>query len=154
MDEILSHVLWAVLQILDHQAEKLTAWWPDCIQDMSFHNSENQPQRHGNRWTLGLKVQFSSVTHLCPTLCDPMNRSTPGLPLHHQMPETTQTHVHWVGDAIQPSHPLLSPSPPTLNLCQHQSLFKWVSSSHQVAKVLEFQLQHPSFQWTARTDLL
>ena len=87
-------------------------------------------------------------------LCDPMNRSTPGLPVHHQLPGSTQTHVHWVGDAIQPSHPLLSPSPPALNLSQHQGLFKWVSSSHEVAKVLEFQLQHQSFQWTPRTDLL
>ena len=101
-----------------------------------------------------LLLQFSSVTQSCPTLCDPMNRSTPGLPVHHQLPEFTQTHVHWVGDAIQPSHPLSSPSPPALNLSQHQSLFKWVSSSHQVAKVLEFQIQHQSFQWTPRTDFL
>ena len=96
-------------------------------------------------------VQFS---HLCPTLCDLMNRSTPGLSVHHQLPEFTQTHVHWVSDAIQPSHPLSSPSPPTYNLSQHQGLFKWVSSSHQVAKVLELQLQHQSFQWIFRTDLL
>ena len=88
------------------------------------------------------KVQFSSVAQLCPTLCDPMNYSTPGLPVHHQLPEFTQTHIHWVSDAIQPSHPLSSPSPPALNLSQRQGLFKWVSSSHQVAKVLEFQLQH------------
>ena len=80
-------------------------------------------------------VQFSSVVQSCPTLCDPMNCSTPGLPVHHQLPESTQIHVHWVGDAIQPSHPLSSPSPPVLNLSQHQGLFKWVSSSHQVAKV-------------------
>ena len=89
--------------------------------------------------------QFSSVAQSCPTLCGPMNCSTPGLPVHHQPPESTQTHVYWVGDAIQPSHPLLSPSPPALNLSQHQGLFKWVSSSHQVAKVLDFQLQHQSF---------
>ena len=81
-------------------------------------------------------IQFSSVAQSCPILFDPMNRSTPGLPVHHQLPESTQTHVHWVGDAIQPSHPLSSPSPPALNLSQHQCLFKWVSSSHQVAKVL------------------
>ena len=99
-------------------------------------------------------VQFSSVTQLCPTLCNPMNCSTPGLPVYHQHLEFTQTHVHRVGDAIQPSHPLPSPSPPALNLSQHQGLFKWVSSSHQVAKVLEFQLQHQSFQWIFRTDLL
>ena len=78
----------------------------------------------------------------------PMNRSTPGLPGHHQFSEFTQTHVHQVSDAIQPSHPLSSTSPPTLNLSQHQGLFKWVRSSHHVAKVLEFQLQHQSFQWT------
>ena len=96
---------------------------------------------------------FSSVSQSCPTLCDPMNCSMPGLPVHHQLPESTQTHVHWVDDAIQPPHPLLSPSLPTLNLSQHQGFFKWISSSHQVAKVLEFQLQHQSFQWTPRTDL-
>ena len=99
-------------------------------------------------------VQLSSVAQLYPTLWDPMNRSTPGLPLHHQLPEFTQTHVHWVGDAIQPSPPLSSPSPPALNLSQHQGLFQRVNSSRQVAKVLEFQLQHQSFQWTPRTDLL
>ena len=99
-------------------------------------------------------IQFSSVTQSCQTLCDPMNCSMPGLPVHHQLLEFTQTHVHWVGDAIQPSHPLSSPSPPAPNPSQHQGLFQWVSSSHQVAKVLEFQLQHQSFQWTPRTDLL
>ena len=80
---------------------------------------------------------FSSVTQLCLTLWKPIDCSTPGLPVHHQFPEFTQTHVHQVGDAIQPSHPLSSPSPPALNLSQHQGLFKWVSSSHQVARVLE-----------------
>ena len=97
---------------------------------------------------------ISSIAQSCPTLCDPMNCSIPGLPVHHQLPEFTQTHVHWVSDAIQPSHPLSSPSPPALNFSQHQGLFKWVSSLHQVAKVLEFQLQHQSLQWTPRTDLL
>ena len=81
-------------------------------------------------------VQFSRKS--CPTLCDPMNRSMPGLPVHNQLPESTKTHVHWVGHAIQPSDTLLSPSPPALNLSQHQGLFKWVSSSHQGAKVLDF----------------
>ena len=84
----------------------------------------------------------------------PHDHSTPGLPVHHQLLEFTQTHVHWVGDAIQASHPLLSPTPPALNLSQHQGFFKWVSSSHQVAKVLEFQLQHQSLQWTLKADLL
>ena len=100
------------------------------------------------------KIQFSSVTQSCPTLCDPMNRSTSGLPVHHQLPESTHTHVHRVDNTIQPSHSLLSPSPPALNLSQHQGLFRWVSSLHQVAKVLEFQLQCQSFQWTPRIDLL
>ena len=90
-------------------------------------------------------VQFSSVAQSCLTLCDPMNCSTPGLPVHHQLPEFTQTHIHRVGDAIHPSHPLSSPSP-VFNLSQHQGLFQWVRSLHQVAKVLEFQLQHQSVQ--------
>ena len=99
------------------------------------------------------RLRHSSVTQSCPTLCDAMDLSTPGLPVHHQLLESTQTHVHWVGDAIQWSHPLSSPSVPAFNPFQHQGLF-WVSSSHQVAKVLEFQLQHQFFRWTLRTDLL
>ena len=91
-------------------------------------------------------VQFSSVAQSCPTLCDPMNRNMPGLPVHHQLPELTQTHVHWVGDTIQPSHPLSSPSHPDPNPSQNQGLFQWFNSLHEVAKVLEFQLQHHSFQ--------
>ena len=89
--------------------------------------------------------QYSSVAQLCPTLCDPMNDSTPGFPLHHQLSESTQNHVCRVDGAIQPSHPLLSPCLPGFNLSQHQGLFQRVSSSYQVAKVLEFQLQHQSF---------
>ena len=84
---------------------------------------------------------ISSVAQSCPTLCDPMNCSTPGLPVYNQLPDFTQTHVHQVSDAIQPSHPLLTPSPPAPNPSRHQGLFQWVSSSHQVTKVLEFQLQ-------------
>ena len=115
--------------------------------------------RSGNFQELGhCPLSLFSLVQLscssCLTLCDPMNHSTPGLPVHHQLPEFTQTHVHWVGDAIQPSHPLLSPSPPAPNTSQHQGLFQWVNSSHQVARVLEFQLQHQSFQWTPRTDVL
>ena len=93
-----------------------------------------------------VSIQFGSVTQSCSTLCDPMDCSTPGFPVHHQLPEFTQTHVHWNSDAIQPSHPLSSPSPPAFNLSQHQGLFQWVSSLHQVANVLEFQLPHQSFQ--------
>ena len=99
-------------------------------------------------------VQFNSVAQSCPTLCNPMNRSTPVLPVHYQLPESTQTNVHWVGYAIQPSHPLSSPSPPALSLSQHHGLLKWLSSSHQVAKVLEFQLQRQPFQRNPRADLL
>ena len=89
----------------------------------------------------GTGSDFSSVQSLsCVWPCDPMNRSTPGLPVHHQLPEFTQTHVHWVGDAIQLSHPLSPPSPPAPNPSWHQSLFQWVNSLHEVAKVLEFQL--------------
>ena len=94
-----------------------------------------------------MDFQFSSVTQLCPTLCDPMDWSTPGFPVHHQLLELTQAHVHHVSDVIQLSHPLPSPSPPAFNLSQHQGLFQWVSSSHQVPKVLDHkrQLQHQSF---------
>ena len=99
-------------------------------------------------------AQFSSVTQLCPTLYDPMDCSTPGFLVRYQLLEPAQTHVHWVGDVIQPSHPLSSPSPPAFNLSQHQGLSQWVSFSHQVAKVLELQLQHQSFQWIFRTDFL
>ena len=109
---------------------------------------------HRWKWTLCVHAFFSSVAQSCPTLCNPMDCSTPGLPVHRQLQELTQTHVHWVGDAIQPSHPLSSPSPPAFDLSQHQGLFKWVSSSHQIAKVLEFQLQRQSFQWIFRTDFL
>ena len=84
----------------------------------------------------------------------PWTAARPGLPVHHQLPEFTQTHVRWVGDAIQPSHPLLSSSPPSFNLSQHQGLFQWDSSLHQVAEMLEFQLQHQSFQWIFRTNFL
>ena len=96
--------------------------------------------------------QFSSVAQSCLTLCNPMDCSTPGLPVHHQLPEFT--HVHWVNDSIQSSQPLSSPSSPTISLSQHQGLLEWVSSSHQMAKVLEFQPQHQSFQWIFRTDFL
>ena len=92
-----------------------------------------------------LKHQFSSVAQLCLILCDPMDCRIPGFPVHHQLLEFTQTHVHWVCDAKQPSHPLSSLFPRTFNLSQHQGLFKWLSSSHQVAKVLEFHLPHQSF---------
>ena len=103
---------------------------------------------------VSFSVQFSSVSQSCLTLCNPMNHNTPGLPVHHQLLEFTQTHVHWVGDAIQPSHPLSSPSPSAPSPSQHKGLFQWVNSSHEVARVLEFQLQPHSFQRNPRADLL
>ena len=99
------------------------------------------------------RLQFSSVAQSCPTLCNPMDCSTPGFPVRHQLLKLAQTHVHWVSDAIKQSHPLLTPSP-AFSLSQHQGIFQVVSSLHQVAKVLEFQLQHQSFQCIFRTDFL
>ena len=95
-----------------------------------------------------------SIAQLCPTLCDPVDCSTPGFLILHYLPEPAQIRVHWVSDAIQPSHPRSPPSPPPFNLSQHQGLFQWVSSVHQVAKVLELQGQHKSFQWIFRVDFL
>ena len=105
-------------------------------------------------WSSVCLLSVSSVAQSCLTLCDPMDYSTPGLPDYHQLPEFTQTHVHWVGDAIQPSHPLSSPSPPAFSFSQHQGFFQWVNSLHQVAKLLEFQLQPQSFPWIFTTDFL
>ena len=112
------------------------------LYQLSYHGSPSSVQSLSRFW-----VAFLS-------LCNPMDCSTPGLPVHHQLPEFTQTHADWVGDAIQPSHPLSSPSSPAPNPSQHQGLFQWVGSLHQVAKVLEFQLQHQSLQWIVRTDFL
>ena len=99
-----------------------------------------------------MSVQFSSVTQTCRTLYDPMGHRRPGFPVYHQLPELAQIHVHWVSDAIQPSHPQSSPSPPAFNLSQHQGLFQWISSSHQVAKVLELQLSiSPSNEYSGLT---
>ena len=111
-----------------------------CESHKVGHDLVTEQQLSIRKICLECSVQFGSVTQSCPTLCDPMDRSTPGLPVHHQLPEFTQTHIHRVGDAIQLSHPLSSPSPPAPNPSQHQSLFQWVNSSHEVAKVLEFQL--------------
>ena len=118
--------------------QRLTKSW--FFQETVKTNFCQGKPKQTNKTKTTESVQFSSVAQSCPTLCDPMNRSTPGLPVHHQLPEFTQTHIHRVSDAIQPSHPLSSPSPPAPNPSQHQSLFQWVNSSHEVAKVLEFQL--------------
>ena len=112
---------------------------PGGLQSMGSQRIGHDLPTEKEQHAYTLKV-VSSVTQSCLILCDPMNRSTPGLPVHHQLPEFTQTHVHAVSDAIQPSHPLSSPSPPAPNPSQHQSLFQWVNSSHEVAKVLELQL--------------
>ena len=117
---------------------------------------ERGKRKPENKWdkqkTNSKMIDFSSVQSLNHVRL--MDCSTLGLPVHHQLPEFTQTHVHWVGDAIQPSHPLSSPSPPAFSLSQHRGLFKWVSSSHQMVKVFKSQLQHQSFQWILKTDFL
>ena len=116
--------------------------WEEMARDL-LNKAHEESSEHQDKvlyqWGFS-SVQFSSVSQSCPTLCNPMNRSTPGLPVHHQLLEFSQTYIHRVGDAIQPSHPLSSPSLPVPNPSQHQSLFQWVNSSHEVAKVLEFQL--------------
>ena len=127
---------------------------PLCLYNHIFFIHSSVDGHLGCFHVLAVAFQFRSVIQSCPTLCDPMNCSMPGFPVHHQLPELAQTHVHRVGEAIQPSHPLSSPSPPAFNLSQHQSLSQWVSSSNQVAKVLDFQLQHQSFQWIFGTDFL
>ena len=146
---------WTQKQLIWALLSDMWEWWTNqCSGRRLVLEAENiYPQFS----SLGrsVKFMFSSVQLLSHVqLCNSVNHSTPGLPVHHQLLEFTQTHVHPVSDAIQPSHPLSSPSPPVFSLSQHQGPFKWVSSSHQMAKVLEFQLQHQSFQWTPRIDLL
>ena len=107
--------------------------------------------RRGKNFSFSFSSYFPSVSQCSHSVMSdslrPLRLQMPGLPVHHQLLELTQTQVYWVGDAIQPSHLLLSPSPPAFNLSQHLGLFQWVTSSHQVARVLEFQLQHQYFQW-------
>ena len=145
-------LLWVKSPQPPHQAMSLSMWVPRSGPCSDHCLTPARPSRIIT--SLLLDTQFSSVSQSCPTLCNPKNRSMPGLPVHHQFPEFTQTHAHRVSDAIQPSHPLSSPSPPAPNPSKHQGLFQWVNSSHEVAKVLEIQLQHQSFWWTPRTDLL
>ena len=130
------------------------AWWAAVYGVAQSRTRLKWLSSSSATWKPSILLQFSSLAQSCPTVCDPMDHSMLGLPVNHQLPESTQTHFHWVSDAIQPSHTLSSPSPPAFNLSQHQGVFKSVSSLHQVAKGLEFQLQHQSFQWALRTDLL
>ena len=122
-----------LLWFLPSSGKLITIYPWDLSSDITFSKIACQEILRNSRH------QFSSVDQSCLTLCDSMEYNMPGLPVHHQLPEFTQTHVHWVSDAIQPSHPLLFPSP-AFNISQYKDLFKWVSSSHQVAQVLEFQL--------------
>ena len=122
-----------------------TSSYPFIVVFPSFSSTQKWLEKTGEgareyylnnqRVTARIPYQFSSVAQSCLTLCDPMDCSTPGLPVHHHLTELGQTHVHWVGDGIQPSHPLSSPSPPAFDLSQHQGLFKWVSSSHQESRI-------------------
>ena len=137
--------VWKALHFSVTLPTGLAGWWEEKGDEDWFGDT-----------ALGINKGFSSVQLLSHVWLSvtPWPCSMPGLPVHHQLLESTQTHVHWVGDAIQASHRLSSPSLPALNLSQHQGLFQWVSSLHEVAKVLVFQLQHQSFQGTPRTDLL
>ena len=121
--------------------------WPVSLSEFGESLNKIFKSQKGNHRSV-----ISSFAQSCPTLCNPMDCNSPGLPVHHQLPELAQTHVHTVSESIQPFPPLLSPSPHTFNLSQHQGLFQWVSSLHQVAEGLEFQLQNQSFQWIFRTD--
>ena len=147
---------YSILVWKSHGQRTLVCYNPKCHKESGKTEQLSKPAwvaNEENFWKLLLlSVQFSSVTQSCPSLCNPMNCSTPGLPVNHQLPEVNQTHIHRVGDAIQPSHPLSTLSPAS-NPSQHQSLFQWVNSLYEVAKVLEFQLQQQSFQWTPRTGL-
>ena len=151
------------------QADSLPAGPPGkCNFSISSVQSLSRVWLFVTPWTAALQASLSehvntdtfsrccccSAAKPCPTLCDPMDYGTPGSSVLHYLLEFAQIYVHWVSDAIQPSHSLSSPSPPALNLSQHQGLFQWISSSHQVARVLELQLQHHSFQWIFRVNFL
>ena len=129
---------------------------PLLVFTISLTRLLGQPMSHlfSNTFSLCGFACCCLVSQSCLPLCDPIDCSMPRFPVLHYLPEFAQTHVHWVSDAIQPSHPLLPPSPPALCLSQHQVLFQWVRSSHQVAKIVELQLQYQSCQWIFRLDLL
>ena len=150
--------IWGSRTFMSSYGNKRLSWC--LLSEVAILNLLSMCKSHGwftsSDTALGYTLPFgqsvSSVAQSCPTLCDPMDCSMPGFTVHHRLSELAQTHLHQIGDAIKTSHPLSSPFPPVFNLSQHQGLFQWVSSSHQV--VLEFQLQHQSFQWTFRTDFL
>ena len=129
---------WIAISFSGRSSWARSLTWVSCIAGKFFTGWARREDLPTIYWFQFSSVQFSSVSQSCLTLCDPMHCSTLGFPVHHQLPELVQTHVHWVSDGIQPSHPLSCPSPPAFNLSQHQGLFQRVSSSHQVAKVLEF----------------
>ena len=130
MKELISKIYKQLIQLNTRKTNNPIKKWAKNLNRHFSKEDIPMANKHVKRSSTSLIIQFSSVAQLCLTLCDPMNHSTPGLPVQHQLPEFTQSHVHWVGDAIQPSHPLSSPSPPALNLSQHQGLFKWVIPSH------------------------
>ena len=144
-----------VLHHLLEFAQVHVHWLSDAIQPSHHTVKQAKHKRINTAWLHFCEAACCcSGAQSCPALCNPIDCSMPGLPVLHHLQEFAQTHIHWVSDAIQPSHPLLSPSPPAFHLSQHQGLFHWVGSSHQVAKVLELQLQHQSFQWIFRVDFL
>ena len=143
-----SRITWRIFKVV-LMADSI----PDCLsQDLWTYVRAPVSSHSDQHW--GYYVCCCSVAQLCPTLCDLMDCSTAGFPVLYYLLEFAQTHVHWVGDAIQPSRLLSSPSPPALSLSQHLGLFQWVCSLHQVAKILKLHLQHQSFQWILRIDFL
>ena len=147
-----SNIKWSLV-VYTH----LSVWYQTdlmgaCVGEMDLLNGSIHQSIQFSFSDVAFISQFSSVSQSCMTLCDPMDFSMPYFPVHHQLLDLSQTHAHWVSDTIQPAHPLLPPSSPAFNFSQHQGLFQWVSSSHQVAKVLEFQ--HQFFQWIFRTYFL
>ena len=137
------------LDIFEYHKVKKNRYHIPFVGEKNYKNKDSGSNAQSKCFS---SSQFSSVARSCPTLCDHVDGSMPGFPVHNQFPDLAQTHVHLIGDVIQPSHPLPSPSPPAFNLSQHHGLFQWVSSSHQVARELEFQLQHQCFKWIFRTD--
>ena len=134
---LLSKIYEQFVQVNTRKPSNPVKTWEEDLNRHFPKEDIQMAKKHMKRCSASLIIQFSSVSQSCLTLCDPINCNTPIFPVHHQLLEPTQGHVHWVSDAIQPSHPLSSPSPPALSLSQHQGVFQWVSSLHQVAKVLE-----------------